>query len=401
MRLISGVVRKYEWGSRTAIPDLVGVPGTGEPWAELWLGAHPDGPAAVGPAAEPLDGVIEADPVAALGPEAAARFGRLPFLVKVLAAAAPLSLQAHPSKVHAEAGFEREQSLGVPLDAPQRMFKDRTHKPELVCALSPLEALCGFRDPARTEQLLDTIDTAALDPVRRRLTQDSDSGRRRLLRWLLTLSEAEAAGMVDEVVKGCRAAPDLGEWAAARAAIVELGTRYPRDGAVIVALLLNHVVLQPGEALFLPAGMLHAYLGGMAVEVMAQSDNVVRGGLTSKHVDIETLLDVVGTATTEVSVQRLEPSDGAVAYCAPAEEFSLCRYHVDGSAAVGPGPAVLLCTDGCAEAGGVTLDRGAAAWVGASEPSVVLSGRATVFRVGVGDGALTTGGRGWAADDDR
>ncbi len=388
MQLIEGAVRNYDWGSRTAIPDMLGVPGTGEPWAELWLGAHPAGPALAGPRAEPLDRLIAADPVAALGADTAARFGRLPFLAKVLAAAAPLSLQAHPSTAHAEAGFEREEASGVPLDAPGRMFKDRSHKPELVCALSRFEAFSGFRRPARTAALLATVDTAALDQVRRRLNRDSRQGRRDLLRRLLTRGPFETAGMVEDVRRACLAAAD-DEWSGTRAAVADLAARHPGDGGVVVALLLNHVVLQPGEALFLPAGTLHAYMRGTALEVMAESDNVVRGGLTAKHVDVGALLQVVDASAGEARVQRPGVVDGVAEYAVPAEEFSLRRLEVDGAAAAGPGPAVLLCIEGCAESGGVVLERGAAAWVAAADPPPVLHGRATVYRVGGGDDTLS------------
>ena len=384
MRLIEGAVRRYDWGSRTAIPDLVGAPATGEPWAELWLGAHPVAPAVAGPEAEPLDRLIAADPVAALGRGVAARFGRLPFLAKVLAAAAPLSLQAHPSTVQARAGFDREEASGVPLDAPERMFRDRSHKPEMVCALSRFEAFSGFRDPARTAALLETVDTAALDAVRRRLGRGSPEARRGLMRWLLTLDPSDAARLVEQVAQGCLAAAD-DEWSGTRAAVADLAARHRRDGAVVVALLLNHVVLEPGEALFVAAGNLHAYLGGMALEVMAESDNVVRGGLTAKHVDVGALLDVMDSSAGEAQTQRPEVVDGVAEYSAPADEFSLRRIEVDGAASAGSGPAVLLCTEGCAEAGPVVLDRGAAAWIAAADPPPELRGRATVYRVGVGD----------------
>ena len=193
MELIEGAVRNYDWGSLTAIPDLLGRPSTGEPWAELWFGAHPDSPARVGARAEPLDRLIAADPVAALGPAVASRYGRLPFLLKVLAAAAPLSLQAHPSAEDAAAGFEREEAMGIPRDGPQRMFRDRSPKPELICALGTFEALCGFRDPQRTAVLLDTLDTPGLDPLRQRLGTRSGSQIHDVLAWLLTLERRTAA----------------------------------------------------------------------------------------------------------------------------------------------------------------------------------------------------------------
>ena len=387
MELIEGVVRHYDWGSLTAIPELLGRPSTGEPWAELWFGGHPAGPARVGARAEPLDRLIAADPVAALGPTVASRFGRLPFLLKVLAAAAPLSLQAHPSAEDAAAGFEREEAMGVPRDAPQRMFRDRSPKPELICALSEFEALCGFRDPRRTAALLDTLDAPGLDPLRHRLGARSGSQMRDLLAWLLTLDRPAEAALAESAAEACAASRDDDEWSGLRSAVADLGIRHPGDGAVAVALLLNHVVLAPGEALFLDAGCLHAYLGGTAVELMADSDNVVRGGLTSKHVDPAALIEIVDGAASGAPVQPPEPADGVVTYGPSVSEFCLRRLEVDGSSSVGAGPAVFLCTEGCVEANGVTLDRGAASWAGAIEPQVKLEGRGTVFCATVGQEA--------------
>ena len=395
MELIEGAVKEYDWGSLTAIPDLLGRPPTGEPWAELWFGAHPASPSTVGSRAEPLDRLIAADPVAALGAEVAARYGRLPFLFKVLAAAEPLSLQAHPSASNAEAGFEREEALGIPLDDPQRMFRDRSAKPELVCALSAFEALCGFREPRRTAALLDTLDTPGLDPLRHRVEGTLDgligaappaSQMRDLLGWLLGLDRSAAAALAGSVTEACASSLADDGWSGARAAVAGLGARHPGDAAVVAALLLNHVVLAPGEALFLDPGCLHAYLGGTAVELMADSDNVVRAGLTSKHVDPATLLEIVDGAPGPALVQHPEPVAGGVTtYVTPAAEFCLRRLDVDGSLAVPAGPAVLLCTGGCVDANGLTLDRGAAAWSGAGEPELALAGHGTVFCATVGN----------------
>ena len=384
MELIEGVVRHYDWGSLTAIPELLGRPATGEPWAEFWLGAHPAAPAKVGARAEPLDRLIAADPVAALGPAVASRYGRLPFLLKVLAAAEPLSLQAHPSAAHAEAGFEREEAEGIPRDGPRRMFRDRSAKPELVCALSPFEALCGFRDPQRTAALLDTLEAPGLDPLRRRLGACRGSGLSPLLRWLLTMAPDAAAALAECVAGACASASGGDEWSRARSALAELGTRYPGDRGVAVALLLNHVVLAPGEALPVPPGRLHVYLGGVAVEVMACSDNVVRGGLTVKHVDAAALLEVADPVPDPAAVHAPEPVGGVATYITGAPEFSLRRLDVRGSASVGGGPAILLCVEGRADIDGATLGRGAAAWIGGGASQVELSGRAAVYRVGVG-----------------
>ena len=386
MELIEGAVRHYDWGSLTAIPDLLGRPATGEPWAELWFGAHPAAPATVGARAEPLDRLIAADPVAALGPAVASRYGRLPFLFKVLAAAAPLSLQAHPSAEQAEAGFEREESLAIPRNAPQRIFRDRSAKPELICALGRFEALCGFRDPQRTAVLLDTLDAPALDPLRHRLagvSGSSGSQMRDVLAWLLALDQPASTTLAEAVAEACEGSAADDEWSPLRSALADLGARYPGDAAVAAALLLNHVVLAPGEALFLEAGCLHAYLGGTAVELMATSDNVVRGGLTSKHVDPAALMEIVDGTASSPSVQCPEPAGSVATYGTTAAEFSLRRLDVDGSLAVAAGPAVLLCVDGCVEANGLTLDRGAASWSAAGEPEMILEGRGTLFCAGV------------------
>jgi len=384
MELLGGVIRHYDWGSLTSIPELVGLPATGEPWAELWLGAHPSAPSSVGGRHQPLDELVAADPVASLGRRVAERFGSLPFLLKVLAAAAPLSLQAHPSIAQAEAGFTREDSEGIALGAANRSFKDRLHKPELICALTEFEALCGFRDPSSTLGILATIGTDALDTVRSRLEADpGPEGLSELFRYLLLLGPAEGAALVEPVVAACREdGPDTG--VAERAMVAELGARYPGDAGVVTALLLNLVTLQPGEALFLGSGRLHAYLKGTGVEIMANSDNVLRGGLTSKHIDVGTLLEVVDPTPSRPVVQRPALVGGVATYEAPVPEFSLSRIEVDGDAAAVEGPAILLCTAGAVDVGSRTLERGAAGWIAAEDPPQDLSGRGTVFRAGVG-----------------
>jgi mannose-6-phosphate isomerase len=392
VQLLDGVVQHYEWGSSTSLPDLLGRPADGRPWAEIWFGAHPSAPSSLGCAPVPLDAAIAADPIAALGAEVAARFdGALPFLLKVLAAGAPLSLQSHPSIAQAIDGFDREDTAGIPVDAPHRSFKDRNHKPELICALTPFDALCGFRDPGETLEVLGTIDTPALDGVRASVQAAADgaTGLDELLRHLLTLDPADAAALTEPVVAACRQ-PSAAPHADVRALAVQLGERYPGDAGIVTALLLNLVHLQPGEALFLGAGNLHAYLQGTGVEIMANSDNVLRGGLTPKHVDVATLLDIVEARPLPVEVQRPPLADGAAVYRAPVPEFSLVRHEVDGIATVS-GPAILLCTEGVVDAAGQTLDRGAAAWLPSSAGTIELDGRATVFVAGVGQPASETG----------
>lgn len=384
MQLLDGEIRNYDWGSMSSIPSILGRPEDGQPWAELWLGAHPSAPSLVGCTRTPLDALVASDPVAALGDAVNDHFGSLPFLLKILAAAAPLSLQAHPSIPQAEAGYDREDEAGIPVDAPNRSFRDRLHKPELICALTDFDALCGFRDPHATLDVLATIDADVLDPIRARISASPDAdGLNALLEHLLTLSAVDAKALVDPVVAACQAEGPA-EYADVRAMAAALGERYPGDAGVVTALLLNLVHLKPGEALFLGAGNLHAYLDGTGVEIMANSDNVLRGGLTPKHIDIPTLLDVVDAQPIIPVVQRPAAVDGVATYDIPVPEFTLSRLDVDGSLTAPTGPAILLCTDGAVEAGPHTLDRGAAAWLPASDGPVELTGRGTVYQAGVG-----------------
>ena len=382
MQQLEGAIRKYDWGSTSSIPSLLGCAEDGKPWAELWFGAHPSAPSVVGESRTPLDELIAADPAAQLGTAVTDRFGSLPFLFKVLAAAAPLSLQAHPYVPQAEAGYAREDAAGIPIDAPNRSFRDRFHKPELICALTDFHALCGFRDPVATLDVLATIDTAVLDPIRDRLAVFSDvDGLGPLLEYLLTLPATDAAALVAPVVAAC-GVPGSDRHADVRAMAAALGERYPGDAGVVTALLLNLVHLKPGEALFLGAGSLHAYLGGTGVEIMANSDNVLRGGLTTKHIDIPTLLEVVDARPIEPVVQRPALVRGIASYDTPVPEFLLDRLDLDGSATVS-GPAILLCTDGAVDAGSFSLERGAAAWLPAGDGIVELRGSGTVYRAGV------------------
>ncbi|MCY4495265.1 MAG: mannose-6-phosphate isomerase, class I [Acidimicrobiaceae bacterium] len=392
MVLIDGVLKNYDWGSPTAIPELLDLSATGEPVAEVWFGAHWAGPAELRGSGVRLDEHIDADRRAALGASVADRFGSLPFLLKVLAADAPLSLQTHPSAEQARNGYEREEALGIDRHGARRCFRDRRHKPELICALSEFSALCGFREPSETLELLGTIPTDALDPIRARIAAvPTPAGIAGLLEWLLRLDRQATADLVGSVTAACAAqspSRSASPFAAERQVVSDLGRRYRRDPAVLIALLLNLVRLRPGEAIFFGPGNLHCYLRGTGVELMANSDNVVRAGLTSKHVDVATLLDIVETDPMTVDVQRPSAVDGVVSYRSPVEEFSLQRIDLNSAAEVEPGPAILLCTSGHARlesrAGSHPLGRGAAAWMAASDGPAHLDGTATVFRAGVG-----------------
>lgn len=351
MRIVNGVVQHYAWGDHEAIPRLLGVPADGRPWAEAWYGTHPGGPATLDDGA-PLSSLT----------------GELPFLLKVLAAAEPLSLQTHPDESTARMGFQREERAGLPIDAPTRIYKDPSAKPELVCALTPFEAVCGFRPPAATVDLLERLGASRL----RDLVASAGLGDA----FAALYRDPELAA----TTVAAAAAADLPEGRVA----TSLDRRYPGDPSAAVSLLLNHVVLEPGEALFLGAGNLHAYLHGVGVEVMGASDNVVRGGLTTKHVDVDELLRVVRTEPLEQAVvAAIEESPGRFVYPTPEVPFTLRRLEVAGSPVeiVASGTQLVLCTQG--DAGPL---RAGVAGVLLDGQRLILSGSSTVFIVGAAGG---------------
>lgn len=359
MQKLTNRIQPYAWGSTTAIPALLGVPPDGAPQAELWLGAHPSAPSRV-PSGETLDAVIASDPVRLLGNAVAAHFeGRLPFLLKVLAAAEPLSLQAHPSLEEARAGFAAENAAGVPLTASHRNYKDANHKPEIICALTPFLALCGFRRVADTLRLFRGL---GLD-----VTVLERDGLGAYFKLVMTLPKAEQQALVDTVLR----APTVDGFVDECALAHRLAKKYPGDVGVIGALLLNLVLLQPGEALYLDAGNLHAYLDGTGVELMANSDNVLRGGLTPKHVDVPELLRVLNFTDGPPNVLRGP-------YQTPVPDFRLTRVQLDGTHPLSSAAQIVLVTDGALTANGEHLKRGESVFIGADE-AVTLSGRATVF----------------------
>ncbi|MBB2991319.1 mannose-6-phosphate isomerase [Mycolicibacterium iranicum] len=407
MHLLRGAVRTYAWGSRTAIADFVGAPSpTPHPEAELWFGAHPGDPAYLqteGGEQSLLD-ALRADPEGELGAAVRGRFGdTLPFLLKVLAADEPLSLQAHPSTEQAVEGFAREDRMGIPINAPDRNYRDRSHKPEIIVALSQFEALAGFRPAARTVQLMQALGVADLDPYIGLLHgQRDEDGLRALFTTWITCPQPDLDVLVPAVIDGAIAYVRSGEQEFAREAktVLELGERYPGDAGVLASMLLNRLSLAPGEALYLPAGNLHAYLQGVGVEVMANSDNVLRGGLTPKHVDVPELLRVLDfTPAEDVLVVPEVIRDGAeIVYPTPAPEFAVSVLHIDGESlgheidapSRHEGPQILLCAQGGvtvhAKSDAVVLERGAAAWVTADDGPIRLMAReqTQLFRVCVG-----------------
>jgi mannose-6-phosphate isomerase len=345
----------------------------GRPAAELWFGAHPDDPSPAG--GPPLDELIAADPAGTLGAVVAGRFGpHLPFLLKILAAEKALSIQVHPNRQQARTGFAAEDAAGIERGAPNRNYRDPNHKPELICALTPFDALCGFRPVPATRALLtdlalpelDFLDAAlaGADPLRHAFTAvlthpDPAPAVAALAR------RAEASD--DEALRGVRLA----------------AADFPGDVGVLVALLLNYVRLEAGEAIYLGAGNVHAYLRGTGVEIMANSDNVLRCGLTPKHVDVPELLRI--TDFVELADPRWPAVGGS--FDVPVPDFRLVRLEVEEPAGLDdPGPLIVLCTAGRVRLAGVELKPGRAAFVPAGTP-VTLDGEGTAFVAGVGGSA--------------
>jgi mannose-6-phosphate isomerase len=344
MDLLSPKVKPYPWGTRDAIAELQGrpVPAPG-PEAELWMGAHPSAPAGV--AWTTLDEVIAAAPERALGAEYAARFGgRLPFLLKVLSAGQALSIQVHPSREQAQEGYAAENARGLPAGVPGRNYVDDWPKPELLYALTPFEVAAGLRTPVDAAALLAALAVPDLEPLAAGLADAV--GEEVLATALASVLEwpvAGRAGLVTAVVAACqRLASSGGPYADACAAVVRVADDHPGDLGVVALLLMRHEILPPGRAVFMPAGGLHAYLRGTGIELLANSDNVVRSGLTGKHIDVPELLKLLDPS---VSVPVIAPrvlADGITWFDTPAPEFRLYVIDLPGPASDGsapPGPA--------------------------------------------------------------
>ena len=385
---LTNVIQNYAWGSHTAIAELRGEASpSAQPQAELWMGAHERGSSTlIGPDGEPITLLqyLEMDPSGVLGRRSRRAFGdRLPYLFKVLAAAQPLSLQAHPTAEQARQGFEDERRRGIPLQAAERNYKDPSHKPELICALEPFEALCGFRSTRDAVQVLESLGVAGLEPMTKRL---GDYGVGAAFAW--TLESEAAPNAVHNIGRACQGRDDP-----ALAWVARLADRYPRDPGVIAALLMRYVELTPDQALYLPAGNLHAYLEGTGIEIMANSDNVLRGGLTAKHVDKVELLNVLDfDAQPPPVLEAREMTPGVWTYPTAAAEFRLSRLEVSPEHPIelsSDGPQILLCVEGALQAESMTtplsLSQGQSALRRAADGPVRLTGQGRAFVAGLGD----------------
>lgn len=433
MERLSGWVKHDDWGSVDAIPALFGREPDGQPWSEVWFGAHPDGPT-LAEDWKTLAEQISADPTGTLGRGLVYAFGpQLPYLAKVIATSHPLSLQVHPTKEIAREGYLREDILGIPRTDPDRTYRDMNHKPEMLYALTDFEALVGFRVPRRARQLLEGLDCALAENLHRRLRLATvRGGLRSLVAWLFDADAPVTPESIGEFVDACARRLERGESPSVRTdrMVASLARIHPGDPGIIVAFLMNPVSLRPGECVYIPPRMIHSYQSGMGIEVMAASDNVVRAGLTTKHVDAAQLVEIAEfSALPPVRVAPEHPTSATDRYLVPAQEFQLSVTTLAGRAndgavpdgweaspgasavsegasetvpgaetvpgSAGPetvpgeGPRIVFVTDGemtlhsaepCGAAGELTLRRGEVAFVAASERALTVQGHGTLIQ---------------------
>jgi mannose-6-phosphate isomerase len=366
---LTNTPRDYAWGSTTAIADLLGRAASGKPEAEYWLGTHPGSPAVL----------VDGPP----GSRVLSDLTQLPFIMKVLAAETPVSLQAHPSTRQAEEGFARENAAGIPLDAPNRDYKDPHHKPEMIFAISdPFDALCGFRPVAATREILAPIgDDPIVASFLERLVDDSSL--KAVFEWLISKGD----GVAELMARILELAP--GQPGVEFGTVSSLASDYPGDPGILISLLVNRLTVRPGEAVFLPAGNIHSYLHGVGIEVLASSDNVLRGGLTHKYVDIPELLRVLDFRPLPVPFIRPDTSVAGLRLFRPdVRDFELAVFEpsaASGSSVTFPvaGDFIALATGGdIAISGGadsMSLATGEAMYGTAGDSPITVTGTGVLY----------------------
>ncbi|MFG6402025.1 mannose-6-phosphate isomerase, class I [Microbacterium sp. P04] len=374
---LSNTPRDYAWGSPTLIAELEGREPGGGPEAEVWFGDHPGSPSVVHDGSgRTLDVWLAAEGEASDSPT------KLPYLLKLLAAGAPLSIQVHPSKAQAEEGFAREEAAGVPRDAADRNYRDDNHKPELIVAVSDrFVALAGLREIEATRELVGSLGEGAAALAEHLSGPDAATALRGTIGWLLSGdADTEVASIIT-----AGAAASSSTYAEELELTRRLAEAYPGDAGVVVALLMNLVTLRAGEAIFVPAGALHAYVGGLGVELMAASDNVLRGGLTPKHIDVTELLELLDSTPSDPPRLYPEPLAGGGELFDPGvPDFALVRVDVDGAVVPLRGVSIALVTRGTLRLKGASgealeLTPGQAAFVTADETPLTVSGAGELF----------------------
>ena len=383
-------VQNYPWGTSTYIPNLLGNDITGKPCAELWMGDHPRGTstALIDSKKIPLNEVIEKYPDEILG-EDLIKYGKhLPFLFKVLSAETPLSIQAHPNKSQAEKGFEEENTRGVPLNAFNRNYKDNNHKPEIICALTPFTAMCGFCNSKIIESNFLKLNSSIFrDKLQAAFKEDDNKRIKLFFSALMALDDEELESLAAQAVS----------WAvndeSIEAELIErFASLYTNDPGVLAPLFLNVYSLDPGEALYQGPGELHAYVEGTGIELMANSDNVLRGGLTPKHVDVQELLKVLNFGSSGKNILKpVKKGEGVFKYQTPSDEFVLEHYLVDENKSVEveneKSLKILLCISGNAvlssSSGNISISGGDSIFIPASVSSFSLVGSAEIYSAGI------------------
>ena len=394
--ILNNTVQEYAWGSYTAIPKLLGNDSpTNTPQAELWMGAHPKAPSKVKLNGEwmSLMKLIEKNPKDILGKVVAEKYNnRLPYLFKVLAAAKPLSIQAHPSQAQAKEGFIRENSLGIPFDANNRNYKDDNHKPECICALTFFWALNGFRKISGILALLEKICPQGLKSDLNNFRVEPNSlGLKKFFQAIMTMGRAQQNQIIADAIIN---AQKFTEEDQAYKWMIDLHNEYPADIGVFSPILLNLICLKPGQAMFLPAGELHAYLDGVGIELMANSDNVLRGGLTPKHVDVPELLNVLNFEERELDIlSPIVSNECERIYSSRAEEFVLSvitlKRDLTCYSPTNRSVEILLCTDGEAiitDLGNndkLAFDRGKSIIIPSAVKKYCIEGNATLYKAAV------------------
>ncbi|MBU1713060.1 MAG: mannose-6-phosphate isomerase, class I [Proteobacteria bacterium] len=392
--LLKNIIKEYSWGSHTAIPELLGQKTPSDkPQAELWIGAHPSASSMVKTGSKwvPLSDLIKKYPIEMLGRKCAQKYGgQLPYLFKVLAASEPLSIQAHPNLLQAKKGFKRENSLGISLDSFNRNYRDANHKPECVCAMSDFEALCGFRPVSEIVYLLTKVCPGTLKKqIKELATNPNPFGLKLFFTNIMTMDFDRNNSVISEATENSGIFADENpafKWVSA------LAGKYPSNIGVIAPLFLNYVFLKPGQAMFLPAGELHSYLNGVALELMANSDNVIRGGLTAKHVDVEELSNILRFRSLKNKIILPEKNKNEGIYKTPAEEFVLSVisvYKDNGyTGSQRRNVEIILCIEGkanisCSGNNRLRISKGESAIVPASVKSYRIDGKAILYKAAV------------------
>ena len=393
---LKNTIQEYAWGSHQAIPNLLGQQNPdNKPQAELWMGAHSKAPSLVeyqGQWVSLLD-LINQNPKAILGQETAKKFdNRLPYLFKVLAADRPLSIQAHPNLHQARAGFQKENDQNIPLDAPHRNYRDDNHKPECLCALTPFWALSRFRSISSMLSYLERACPHGLESEIKDLKhQPTSKGLKGFYTALMSMDTDRQNQVVAEVLEqalGHASDDPVFEW------MLKLGENYPNDIGVLSPILLNLICLETGQAIFLNAGELHAYLEGLGIELMANSDNVLRGGLTPKHVDVPELLQILKFEDQDVMLINPQASIPAESvYSSPAKEFELSvitlKSGMQYRSPLNRSVEILICTQGAAtlmdhgSQNKTKLHQGVSALIPAAVESYTISGEGVCYKAAV------------------